>query len=194
MLDKNTLIKVTNRDNGSVGYSIPDLGNLERVFTSGETKEVTMEELRKLSYSIGGKVILDEYLIIHNEEAIAELLGTVEPEYYYQEEDVKNLLEHGSLDELKDCLDFAPEGTVDLVKKVAVETELNDIKKRAAIQESTGFNVTSAIEINKETSEEQVEETKVRRAAPKKEVATSVPTGRRTAAPTTSKYKIVNSK
>ena len=194
MLDKNTLIKVTNRDNGSVGYSIPDLGNLERVFTSGETKEVTMEELRKLSYSIGGKVILDEYLIIHNEEAIAELLGTVEPEYYYQEEDVKNLLEHGSLDELKDCLDFAPEGTVDLVKKVAVETELNDIKKRAAIQESTGFNVTSAIEINKETSEEQAEETKVRRAAPKKEVATSAPTGRRTAAPTTSKYKIVNSK
>lgn len=194
MLDKNTLIKVTNRDNGSVGYSIPDLGNLQRVFTSGETKEVTMEELRKLSYSIGGKVILDEYLIVHNEEAIAELLGTVEPEYYYQEEDVKNLLEHGSLDELKDCLDFAPEGTIDLVKKVAVETELNDIKKRAAIQESTGFNVTSAIEINKETSEEQVEETKVRRTAPKKEVATSAPTGRRTAAPTTSKYKIVNSK
>lgn len=194
MLDKNTLIKVTNRDNGSVGYSIPDLGNLERVFTSGETKEVTMEELRKLSYSIGGKVILDEYLIIHNEEAIAELLGTVEPEYYYQEEDVKNLLEHGSLDELKDCLDFAPEGTVDLVKKVAVETELNDIKKRAAIQESTGFNVTSAIEINKETSEEQVEETKVRRAAPKTEATASAPTGRRTAAPTTSKYKIVNSK
>lgn len=194
MLDKNTLIKVTNRDNGSVGYSIPDLGNLERVFTSGETKEVTMEELRKLSYSIGGRVILDEYLIIHNEEAVAELLGTVEPEYYYQEEDVKNLLEHGSLDELKDCLDFAPEGTVDLVKKVAVETELNDIKKRAAIQESTGFNVTSAIEINKETSEEKPEETKVRRAAPKKEVETSAPTGRRTAAPTASKYKIVNSK
>ena len=194
MLDKNTLIKVTNRDNGSVGYSIPDLGNLERVFTSGETKEVTMEELRKLSYSIGGRVILDEYLIIHNEEAVAELLGTVEPEYYYQEEDVKNLLEHGSLDELKDCLDFAPEGTVDLVKKVAVETELNDIKKRAAIQESTGFNVTSAIEINKETSEEKPEETKVRRAAPKKEVETSAPTGRRTAAPTASKYKIVSSK
>lgn len=194
MLDKNTLIKVTNRDNGSVGYSIPDLGNLQRVFTSGETKEVTMEELRKLSYSIGGKVILDEYLIIHNEEAIAELLGTVEPEYYYQEEDVKNLLEKGSLDELKDCLDFAPEGTVDLVKKVAVKTELNDIKKREAIQESTGFNVTSAIEINRETSEEKPEETKVRRATPKKETEVAAPTGRRTTAPTTSKYKIVNSK
>ena len=194
MLDKNTLIKVTNRDNGSVGYSIPDLGNLKRRFEAGETKEVTMEELRKLSYTIGGSVILKEYLLIHNKEAVEELLGTVEPEYYYEEEDVKNLLEKGSLDELKDCLDFAPEGTIELVKKVAVETELNDIRKRAAIQEATGFNINSAIEINKETSEEKPEETKVRRASAPATEATPVPTGRRTAAPTASKYKIVNSK
>ena len=60
MLDKNTLIKVTNRDNGSVGYAIPDLGNLQRRFEAGETKEVTMEELRKLSYTIGGNVILKD--------------------------------------------------------------------------------------------------------------------------------------
>ena len=65
MLDKNTLIKVTNRDNGSIGYSIPDLGNLQRRFESGETKEVSMEELRKLSYTIGGSVILKEYLLIY---------------------------------------------------------------------------------------------------------------------------------
>jgi hypothetical protein len=192
MLDKNTLVKVTNRDNGSVGYSIPDLGNLQRRFEAGETKEVTAEELRKLSYTIGGKVILDEYLLIHNKELVAELLGEVEPEYYFEENDVKELLETGSLDALKDCLDFAPEGTIELVKKVAVETELNDIKKRTAIQESTGFNVSSAIEVNKETSEEKTEETKVRRTA----TTTAEPTtsGRRTAAPTASKYKIVNSK
>lgn len=192
MLDKNTLIKVTNRNNGSVGYSIPDLGNLHRRFESGETKEITMEELRKLSYSIGGKVILDEYLIIHNDEAVTELLGTVEPEYYYNEEDVKNLLAKGSLDELKDCLDFAPEGTIDLVKKVAVETELNDIRKREAIKESTGFNVTSAIEVNRETSEENPEETKVRRASVPKPEAAPAPTGRRTAAPSQSKYKVIS--
>ena len=77
MLDKNTLVKVTNRDNGSVGYSIPDLGNLQRRFEAGETKEVTAEELRKLSYTIGGKVILDEYLIIHDKDLVAELLGEV---------------------------------------------------------------------------------------------------------------------
>lgn len=192
MLDKNTLVKVTNRDNGSVGYSIPDLGNLQRRFEAGETKEVTAEELRKLSYSLGGKVILDEYLIIHDKDLVAELLGEVEPEYYFEENDVKELLEKGSLDALKDCLDFAPEGTIELVKKVAVDTELNDIKKREAIQASTGFNVTSAIEVNRETSEEKPEEVKVRRTA----TTTAEPTtsGRRTAAPTASKYKIVNSK
>ena len=193
MLDKNTLVKVTNRDNGSVGYSIPDLGNLQRRFEAGETKEVTMEELRKLSYTIGGNVILKEYLLIHNKEAVEELLGTVEPEYYYEESDVKDLLEKGSLDALKDCLDFAPEGTIELVKKVAVETELNDIKKREAIQSSTGFNISSAIEVNKETSEERPEEVKVRRTAATT-VAEPTTTGRRTAAPTASKYKIVNSK
>lgn len=192
MLDKNTLVKVTNRDNGSVGYSIPDLGNLQRRFEAGETKEVTAEELRKLSYSIGGKVILDEYLIIHNKELVEELLGEVEPEYYFEENDVKELLEKGSLDALKDCLDFAPEGTIELVKKVAVETELNDIKKREAIQASTGFNVTSAIEVNKETSEEKTEEVKVRRTATTAVEPTS--TGRRTAAPTASKYKIIDNK
>ena len=134
---------------------------------------------------------LDE---LQTHRMLEELLGTVEPEYYYGEEDVKNLLEKGSLDELKDCLDFAPEGTVELVKKAAVETELNDIRKRNAIQEATGFNINSAIEINKETSEERPEETKVRRAsAPKKEDA-QVSTGRRVSAPTTSKYKIVNNK
>ena len=194
MFDKDTSIKVTNRDTGSVGDATPDLGNLQRRFEAGETKEVTMEELRKLSYTIGGNVILKEYLLIHNKEAVEELLGTVEPEYYYEEEDVKNLLEKGTLDELKDCLDFAPEGTIELVKKVAVETELNDIRKRAAIQEATGFNINSAIEINKETSEEKPEETKVRRASAPKQEAAPAPTGRRTAAPTASKYKIINSK
>ena len=43
MLDKNTLVKITNRYDGRVGYSIPDLGNLHRGFAPNETKEVTMD-------------------------------------------------------------------------------------------------------------------------------------------------------
>lgn len=188
MLDKNTLVKITNRYDGRVGYSIPDLGNLYRGFAPGETKEVTMEELRKLSYLPGGEAMLNKYFILDNKEAIAELIADVEPEYYYTDEDVKKLLLTGTLDELKDCLDFAPAGVVELVKKYAVELKLNDISKRKAIKEITGFNVDTAIYVNEETSEERTEEKKERRVSTQPtEVKTS---GRRTSAPT-SKYKVV---
>lgn len=185
MLDKNTMVKVTNRDNGSVGYTIPDLGNLRRDFQSGETKEIPMEELRKLSYIPGGQSLLENYLIIHNTEAVAELLGEVEPEYHYTEEDVRNLLLTGSLDALKDCLDFAPEGTINLVKSLAVELKINDIAKRQTILEMTGFNVNSAIMVNEETADENETEQKTRRAATP---VTENSTGRRTQ----SKYKVTS--
>lgn len=189
MLDKNTLVKITNRYDGRVGYSIPDLGNLYRGFAPGETKEVTMEELRKLSYMPGGQSMLEKYFVLDNKDAINELVGGVEPEYFYTEEDVKNLLLTGTLDELKDCLDFAPTGVVEVVKKLAVELKLNDIAKRKAIKDITGFSVDTAIYVNEETSEEKVVEKKERRASTKAVATTS--TGRRTAAPT-SKYKITS--
>ena len=154
MIENDTMIKVTNRDNGHVGYSIPDLNNLTRTFIANETKELPMIELRKLSYIPGGKTLLRDYLVLDNKEAIEELLNEVEPEYYYTEEDVKNLLLNGSLDALKDCLDYAPMGTIDLVKKVAIELPLNDVAKRKAILEMTGFSVDSAIMINEETRED----------------------------------------
>lgn len=182
MLDKDTMIKVTNRDNGSVGYTIPDLGNLHRTFQSGETKEISMEELRKLSYIPGGDFILKDYLIIDNAEAVSELLASVEPEYYYTEEDVKNLLLTGSLDQLMDCLDFAPEGTINLVKKLAVDLKLNDIQKRKAIQDKTGFSVDAAVNIQTiaEAEEEETTETKTRRAAtPTTGATTTSASGRR---------------
>lgn len=163
MLDKKIILKVKNRDNGGVGYEIPDLG-LYRTFQAGEEKEVTMEELRKLSYLPGGKAILKNYLVIDNEEAVEELLSEVEPEYYYTDEDIKKLLLEGSLAQFQDCLDFAPEGTINLLKKYAVDLELNDVAKRKALLEATGFNVTSAIEANRR-EDIQEEPEKTRRAA-----------------------------
>ena len=64
MIDKNKLIEVKNRDNGRVGYTIPDLGNLHRTFQPQETKEIPFEELKKLSYLPGGNTILQNYLVI----------------------------------------------------------------------------------------------------------------------------------
>ena len=193
MLDGKTLIKATNRSGGSVGYKIPDLNNLKRHYAAGETKEVTMEELRKLSYVDGGRELLKDYLVIDNKEAINELLGNVEPEYFYTTEQIKDLLLNGSLDALKDCLDFAPEGTIDEVKKLAVELKLPDFYKREAIQKATGLNVTRAIaeaEADKDAADEP--KTGIRRLDAKDEKVEAKPAQRRVAATTTSKYSTLN--
>ena len=150
-MDKNTIIKICNRDNAAVFYDIPEMNGLHRVFQPNEVKEVTLEELIKLSYEPGGMSLLKNNFVLNNKEAIKIILGQVEPEYNYTPADVKNLLVNGSLDELLDCLDFAPEGVIELVKTLAVELPLNDVAKREAILEKTNFNVTNAIQIKKET-------------------------------------------
>jgi hypothetical protein len=86
---------------------------------------------------------------------------------------VENLLAHGSLDQLKDALDFAPDGVVSLIKEKAVETKLNDVAKREAILEATNFNVTNAI-ANKEAAQVAEEAPKTRRAAAINETSSAV--------------------
>lgn len=191
MIDKNKIIVVTNRDNGTVGYTIPELG-ITRRFEIGETKKnsITWNELEQLSYIPGGEYILKNCLVIEDEEAVKELFGGVEPEYFYTEADIKRLMTTGTLDEFLDCLDFAPVGVQELIKTMAVELPLNDVEKRDAILEKLNFNVTRAIEIKntKFDGEDASTETKTqRRVAVKPEVKEE--SGRRTAAP---KYKVVN--
>lgn len=192
-MEKDTLVKVVNRDNGSLIYSIPDLG-IRRRFSAGEEKEVTFDELKKLSYITGGDYILQHCLLIEDENAVSALLGDVEPEYFYSEADVRNLLANGSVDELLDCLDFAPIGVIEMVKSIAVETRLNDLAKRQAILNKTNFDVTNAIMINDETSEENEPTTSTgRRVAIDKKVKNEENVegvSRRTATP---KYKVVSS-
>ena len=106
MLLDDVIIEVTNRDNGSVGYTIEDLNNLHRNFMPNETKKITMGELRKLAYTPGGQYLLTNCLKLNNNDAIDELVGKVEIEYYYDEDKVKDLLINGSIDEFLDCLDL----------------------------------------------------------------------------------------
>lgn len=176
MLNKDTLIKVKNSTNSRVGYLIPDLGNFHRSFMPGETKEVTFEEIQKLSFTPGGEVILKNHLIIEDKEALSLILGDVEPEYFYTQEDVKSLLESGTIEQFMDFLDFAPEGLINSVKDLAVSLEVNDIRKRNAIKDKTGFDVTKAIEINHMVTEDDIDNNsssagKTRRSEPIKKTA-----------------------
>lgn len=165
MVEKNREIKLTNRDNGTVGYTIPDL-NLHRTFSGGETKIITFEELEKLAWVKGGLNLLKDYLIIQDKEAAEELLGNVEPEYYYTKDTVRTLLTEGTLEQLQDTLDFAPKGVIDLVKEEAVELPVNNVAMRDEILKKTNFNVDKAVEMKKAALEDEpVEETTSKRRA-----------------------------
>ena len=187
-MDRDKKIKVVNKFNGIVGYAVPELG-VNRTFYQRETKYISFDELEKLTYLPGGESILKENLEIMDEEAIMELFNVApEPEYHYTEADVKTLMTSGSLDQFLDCLDFAPEVIIDMIKNLAVELPLNDMAKRDAIREKTGFDVTRAIEIknmkydaaDENASAEEPVTTSKRRAAPlKSDTKTAAPTGRR---------------
>ncbi len=166
MITDSKRIKVQNRDFGIVGYVIPDMNNLSRTFQPNEIKTITFEELFKLSQVPGGDYIINNYLIIHDQEALDELLGAVEPEYFYTDEQVINLMKNGSLDEFEDCLNFAPKGVLDLIKQVAVELPLNDVAKRDLIQKKLGFNVANAIELSKVDEVVETEAPKRKAAIP----------------------------
>ena len=169
MLDKNLEVHVTNRGRGAVGYTIPEMNGLRRQFQPGETKRLSFEELEKLSWMPGGRYILENELVIDNQDVIDYLLGGVEPEYFYTEEEVRALLTEGTLDQLRDCLDFAPQGVIQLVKELAVSIPCNDVKKREIILDKTGFDVTNILNMLKEDDEEEqvgIEQVSGRRAAP----------------------------
>jgi len=151
------IVQVTNRNIGSTGYVL-DNGRVVRTFEPKETKSVPLEELKMLQYTPGGEKMLKDYLIINDKSALEVLNMEVEPEYYYKEDDIKEILEKGSLDQLEDTLNFAPKGVIDILKRMAIDLELPDIRKRELIKEKTGFDINNAIMINQVLNTEEKDE------------------------------------
>ena len=142
MSDKMVIVK--NRSFNSVGYSIPE-DKIQRTFAPSEEKKITFSELEKLSFQPGGMFLIANYLQIKNVDAIEDLGMQVEPEYNMSAEDIKKLMLEGSLDAFLDCLDFAPEGVIQIIKDLAVSLPLNDVAKRKAIKDKTNYDVDRAI-------------------------------------------------
>lgn len=187
---ENEMVIVTNRNNGYTGYQIPDTG-VSRNFAPGESKRISKEELMQLSYIEGGEYLLKNYLIVNNDKTLEELNISVQPEYYYTEEEIKELLTAGSLDQLEDTLNFAPDGVIEIIKDMAVKMELPDTRKRKMISEKTGFNIDNAIRVNEVMAEDQIKdehsEPIERKASP---INVESDTPQRKAAPI-KKYKVV---
>ena len=187
MIDRDTIYNVMNRSSSMVVYNIPEL-NIRREFQPGETKRISFDELEKLTYQAGGTTLMQDYFLIRNADATEALNIATEPEYYMTDDEIKNLIVSGSLDEFLDCLDFAPEGVLEIIKKMAIELPMNDVEKRAALKKKTGLDVDAAIK-NKmaeimDEGEAVATEAPHRRVAP---AATSAAPERRTEKP---KYSV----
>ena len=139
------MINVTNKSTGLVIFTT-SFGRRE--FYTGQTRKIPMEELQELVQTPGGPELLYNYLYIEDPKVMTEELEIQpEPEYYIKEADLPNWMNTCTLDQFKDALDFAPEGTKDLIKKLAVSMPLNDYSKRQAIKEQLGLDVTHALEL-----------------------------------------------
>jgi hypothetical protein len=164
-MNDTTLVQVRNRNNGTTGYTLD--GDFHRDFNPEESKKVPFSELRQLSYAPGGQYILDNYLVIEDQEALDLLNMTVEPEYFYTEDKVKELLFTGSIDAFADFLDFAPKGAIEIAKNIAIKEQIPDIRKRNMLSEKTGLNINNAIMVNEiidaedETTEEAPKQRRV---------------------------------
>lgn len=143
--NKDTILQVTNRSNGIVIYSVPDM-HVSREFNRKETKKIPYGELLALAQQPGGRELIYNYLFVQNAEALENVLNIKEqPEYWLKESDIPKWINTCSLNEFKDALDFAPEGIISLIKKYAVEVPLNAADKREALKEQLKFDVDRAI-------------------------------------------------
>lgn len=190
MADK--VFNVKNRSAGIVVYRIPEDG-IRREFAPGETKRIAYSELEKLSYQSGGTQLIAQYLQVQSDEALNELAVRREPEYKMSEQDVVNLIKGSdNVDEFLDCLDFAPQGVIDLIRTLAVKLPMENTAKKKAFKEKTGFDVDAALKnIEAEKEEDAAKKPAAsasgRRVQPPAEQAEpSAPTRR-----TTPKYNVV---
>ena len=202
MIKDDTLIIVKNRNNGTTGYVLPD-SNVRRSFAPQETKKIPLSELRSLQYAPGGSYILDNLLIVENQEALDALNMKVEPEYFYDEKKIKELLLTGSMDEFLDFLDFATSGAIEIAKEIAVKEQIPDVRKREAISKKTGFSINNAIMVNEimdAEDEKPTEEKSERRVAVKNDAVNTNPQRRAAVpkidipkeTPTVPSYKVVS--
>lgn len=178
-MNKNEVMyKVTNRSASKVVYKDPEL-NIRREFMPNETKMISFAELEKLSFIPGGREMMANFLQLEP-IAVKKIGIPAEPEYFMSRDQVQKMLLQGPLDQFLDCLDFAPQGVIDLVKQLSISLPLTDIQKRRALKEKLGFDVDAALRhIEEEYQEEQADKPKATRRV--KIEQPEIPTGRRTA-------------
>jgi len=151
-------MQVTNRSDGIVTYSIPEL-NVHRTFARNETKDITVKELNQLYQINGGAEILRHFLLVHDREWVNK---TWDPplEYFWGEKEIIKCLQEDSIELFAETLDYAPIGVIDLIKEYSWRLPLTDLNKAEVLLKKTGFDAIAAIEVMKTDDTKQQAPTK----------------------------------
>lgn len=150
MLQDKDVVEVRNLVDHMVVYKIDEL-NRRVVFNPFETKKVQVDELRRLNYQHGGRILLHNYLCIKDQELRQEF--GVDPsmiEYDWTLRDVDAALTSRPIDELMDALEFGPDGIKELLIDRAVQLRIPDTNRRKAIQDITGVDVNNMIQLKEQ--------------------------------------------
>lgn len=142
-------------------------------FQPYEVKKIDEETLRRLSYRYGVLYMFKNCLCVEDDELAREFgvaEDSLEHEYKWTQTDIDNCLLNGTVEELLDALDFAPEGIVDTLVQRAIDLKINDVSKRKAILDKTGKNIDSMIQLVEQYNaatgvEEEKPKTRQRRAS-----------------------------
>lgn len=185
-MDMNQKVEVKNRSHSTVVYTLPEM-SIRRQFSPSETKQIPLNELEALTYRPGGLPLLKDCLLIKDQGIANQIINQkIEPEYWLDEAGILKLMKDGSLDEFLDCLDFAPDGVIELIKVAATKLPLNDVEKRTALKQKTGYDLDRALLNMRLVKEEEESEGKVEEVKPERRVQKTP--GRRAETPN---YKVV---
>ena len=172
-------ITLRNFTTNTVVYRTPST-RVRRELPAGGSIKVTAGEIREMMYDKGCVDILRNYVQICNKPLALEVgvsEDSYENEYNWTLADIKNCLLNGSIEQLADAMDFAPDGIKEALLTEAINLEIPDVRKRDIISKAMNRDVSGMI-INKNKIEEDKEPAEKNKTATRRAATT---TKRRTA-------------
>lgn len=133
----------------------------------GSMQKLSADEISFMVNAPGGRYVAENCVIIKDENLINELRIRVEPEYFFDEKDIKALITKGNIEQLEDALEYGGPGVRDLIKDVAISMDISDRNKVNAISDATGYDIQKLTENTKELEEDKgTKEKRSRKAKP----------------------------
>lgn len=139
-------MKVINRSDSTVTYELPEL-SVRRTFSPGEEKDITGKELETLYQQTGGYPLIKDFLLVGDRDWVLRHYPDAPIEYFWNFDDIRKCILEDSPELFSETLDYAPEGVVDVIKRLAWQLPMTDLNKVEALREKTGFDAQAATQL-----------------------------------------------